>query len=103
MILITVLRVSKESHSGVASPQPLSKSKTGKHRKTVRPSGKSFIGSLTGIFPIPTTRTSSVTGADVNPKSPLGVKLRRTQCEQMSSELLLKADIVHYSQHVSKV
>jgi hypothetical protein len=62
MTLITVLRVSKESHSGVASPQP-SKSKTGRHPKTVRPSGKCFIGSLTVIFPISTTRPSSVAGA----------------------------------------
>src|SRR6266705_1580037 len=31
------------------------------------------------------------------------VKLRRTQCEQMSSELPLKADIAQYSRHVSKV
>src|SRR5712664_2109570 len=30
-------------------------------------------------------------------------KLRRTQCEQMSSELPLKADIAQYSRHVSKV
>src|SRR6267154_227002 len=29
--------------------------------------------------------------------------LRRTQCEQMSSELPLKADIAHYGRHVSKV
>jgi hypothetical protein len=28
--------------------------------------------------------------------------LRRTQCEQMSSELPLKADIAQYSRHVSK-
>jgi hypothetical protein len=31
------------------------------------------------------------------------VKLRRTQCEQMSSGLLLKADIAQYGRHVSKV
>jgi hypothetical protein len=30
-------------------------------------------------------------------------QLRRTQCEQMSSELPLKADIAQYSRHVSKV
>src|SRR2546429_3377405 len=30
-------------------------------------------------------------------------KLRRTQCERMSSELPLKADIAQYSRHVSKV
>src|ERR1700738_4058522 len=30
-------------------------------------------------------------------------KLRRTQCEQMSSGLPLKADIAQYSRHVSKV
>jgi hypothetical protein len=35
--------------------------------------------------------------------SPQWVKLRRTQCEQMSSELALKADIAQYSRHVSKV
>ncbi len=29
----------------------------------------------------------------------LWVKLRRTQCEQMSSELPLKADIAQYSRH----
>src|SRR5882757_9320036 len=33
----------------------------------------------------------------------LWVKLRRTQCEQMSSELPLKADIAQYGRHVSKV
>src|ERR1700716_3067902 len=33
----------------------------------------------------------------------LWVKLRRTQCEQMSSGLPLKADIAQYSRHVSKV
>jgi hypothetical protein len=33
----------------------------------------------------------------------LWVKLRRTQCEQMSSGLPLKADIAQSSQHVSKV
>src|ERR1700716_2411229 len=31
------------------------------------------------------------------------VQLRRTQCEQMSSELPLKADIAQYGRHVSKV
>jgi len=31
------------------------------------------------------------------------VKLRRTQCEQMSSGLPLKADIAQYSRHVSNV
>ena len=31
------------------------------------------------------------------------VKLRRTQCEQMSSGLPLKADNAQYSRHVSKV
>src|SRR5712675_2198422 len=31
------------------------------------------------------------------------VKLRRTQCEQMSSELPLKADVAQCSRHVSKV
>src|SRR6202035_3837789 len=72
MTLITVLRVSKESHSGAASPQP-SKSKTGRHPKAVRPSGKCFIGSLTVIFPISTARPSSVTGADVNIESSHGV------------------------------
>jgi hypothetical protein len=35
--------------------------------------------------------------------SPFWVKLRRTQCEQMSSELPLKADIAQYGRHVSKV
>src|SRR3979409_1996902 len=30
-------------------------------------------------------------------------KLRRTQCEQMSSELPLKADIAQYGRHVLKV
>ena len=34
---------------------------------------------------------------------PRRVKLRRTQCEQMSSELPLKADIARCSRHVSKV
>src|SRR6266513_4996975 len=34
---------------------------------------------------------------------PVRVKLRRTQCEQMSSELPLKADIAQYSRHISKV
>jgi len=34
---------------------------------------------------------------------PKGVKLRRTQNEQMSSGLALKADIARYSRHVSKV
>src|SRR3981081_2880402 len=33
----------------------------------------------------------------------LGVKLRRTQCEQMFSGLPLKADIAQCSWHVSKV
>src|ERR1035437_2112232 len=33
----------------------------------------------------------------------IGVKLRRTQCEQMSSGLPLTADIAQYSVHVSKV
>jgi hypothetical protein len=33
----------------------------------------------------------------------LRVKLRRTQCEQMSSELPLRADIAQYSPHVSKM
>ena len=37
------------------------------------------------------------------PLGPLRVKLRRTQCEQMSSGLPLKADIAQSSQHVSKV
>jgi hypothetical protein len=37
------------------------------------------------------------------PRNPFWVKLRRTQCEQMSSELLLKADIAQYGRHVSKV
>src|SRR5205823_12746768 len=32
-----------------------------------------------------------------------GVKLRRTQCEQTSSGLPLKADIAQYSRHVSNV
>src|SRR3979490_687515 len=36
-------------------------------------------------------------------RRPLWVKLRRTQCEQMSSGLPLKADIAQYSRHVSKV
>src|ERR1700682_5972511 len=34
---------------------------------------------------------------------PFRVKLRRTQCEQMSSGLPLKADIALCSRHVSKV
>src|SRR6266700_1436484 len=34
---------------------------------------------------------------------PVWVKLRRTQCEQRSSGLPLKADIAQYSRHVSKV
>jgi len=34
---------------------------------------------------------------------PMWVKLRRTQCEQMSSELPLKADITQHSRHVSNV
>ena len=34
---------------------------------------------------------------------PVGRKMRRTQCEQMSSGLPLKADIAQYSRHVSKV
>jgi hypothetical protein len=37
------------------------------------------------------------------PRVLLWVKLRRTQCEQMSSELPLKADIPQHSRHVSKV
>src|SRR6266851_246426 len=37
------------------------------------------------------------------PERPLRVKLRRTQCEQMSSGLPLKADIPRYRRHVSKV
>jgi hypothetical protein len=36
-------------------------------------------------------------------KCPLGVKLRRTHSEQMSSGLPLIADIAQYSRHVSKV
>jgi signal transduction histidine kinase len=35
------------------------------------------------------------------PRVLLWVKLRRTQCEQMSSELPLKADIAQYGRHVS--
>src|SRR5438477_12959898 len=35
--------------------------------------------------------------------STASVKLRRTQCEQMSSGVPLKADIAQYSRHVSKV
>jgi hypothetical protein len=38
-----------------------------------------------------------------NPLLRLWVKLRRTQPEQMSSGLPLKADIARYSRHVSKV
>src|SRR6266851_4161388 len=34
---------------------------------------------------------------------PVRVKLRRTQCEQISSGLRLKADITQYSRRVSKV
>jgi hypothetical protein len=34
--------------------------------------------------------------------SPIGVKLRRSQCEQMSSDLILRADIAQYGQYVSK-
>jgi hypothetical protein len=49
MTLTTVLRASKEPHSGGASPQPLSKSKAGQHPKTVRLSGKIFIGNPTVI------------------------------------------------------
>src|SRR5260370_18279600 len=37
------------------------------------------------------------------PRLPVWVKLRRTQCEQRSSGLPLKADIAQYSRHVSKV
>jgi hypothetical protein len=33
-------------------------------------------------------------------RGPFRVKLRRTQCAQMSSELHLKADIAHCSRHV---
>src|ERR1700682_4452759 len=36
-------------------------------------------------------------------RPPFRVKLRRTQREQMSSELPLKADIAQYSRHVSKM
>src|SRR5712692_8617582 len=36
-------------------------------------------------------------------RRPLWVKLRRTQSEQMSSGLPLKADIAQYSRHVSKM
>jgi hypothetical protein len=36
-------------------------------------------------------------------RAPVWVKLRRTQCEQKSSELPLKTDIAQYSRHVSKV
>jgi hypothetical protein len=67
MILISVVRASKESHSGVASPQPLSKSKTGKHPKTVRPSRKSFIGSLTLISCIATRDEKLWTSLQVQP------------------------------------
>ena len=35
-------------------------------------------------------------------RTPLRVKQRRTRCEQMSSELPLKADIAQCSRHVSK-
>jgi hypothetical protein len=44
------LRVSKDSHSGVGPPQQLSKSKTGRHARTVCPSRKCFIGILTIIL-----------------------------------------------------
>jgi hypothetical protein len=39
----------------------------------------------------------------VDGRCPRWVKLRRTQCEQVSSELPLIADIAQYSRHVSKV
>src|SRR6266849_4083530 len=48
---------------------------------------------------INTDRRLSATARDVRS----GVKLRRTQCEQMSSELPLKADIAQFSRHVSRV
>src|SRR6267142_5452490 len=38
-----------------------------------------------------------------DPQCPSRVKQRRTHCEQMSSGLLLKADIARCSRHVSKV
>jgi hypothetical protein len=41
--------------------------------------------------------------SDKSSQCPSWVKLRRTQPEQMSSGLLLKADIALYSRHVSKV
>ena len=40
--------------------------------------------------------------ADI-PGGPRRVKLRRTQCEQMSSGLPLKADIAQYSRHFAFV
>src|SRR3981189_3386610 len=49
-----------------------------------------------------------LTASSAKPLAPRGrtihwVKLRRTQCEQMSSGLPLKADITQYSRHVSNV
>src|ERR1700704_3467881 len=41
------------------------------------------------------------TSCNARPDHTLGVKLRRTQCEQMSSGLPLKADIARYGRHVS--
>ena len=40
---------------------------------------------------------------DDSGRGPFRVKLRRTQCEQMSSELPLQADIAKHNRHVSKV
>jgi hypothetical protein len=41
--------------------------------------------------------------ADTSPECPGRVKLRRTQCEHMFSDLPLKADIAQCSRHVSNV
>jgi len=48
-------------------------------------------------------RPAGVPVADFGRRCPVWVKLRRTQLEQMSSELPLKADIARYSRQVSKV
>ena len=64
-ILTTELRVSKESHSGSAPPQPLNKSKTEKHPKSASCSLKSFIELLT-ISEAPVRPFAGVTIGDPN-------------------------------------
>src|ERR1700726_448628 len=49
------------------------------------------------------TSTNSCRGGSLWGQCRLRVDQRKTQCEQMSSELPLKADIAQYSRHVSNV